>query len=85
MQIYITDIEKVNLPELQYLIMEVFRSLYPDKITFPERYGAKGYKIDIALGEDSMRLGEPHENVFPRWQKSVKRLKKKAAPYLLYK
>ena len=51
--------------------MEVFRSLYPDKITFPERYGAKGYKIDIALGEDSMRLGEPHENVFPRWQKRV--------------
>ena len=84
-QIYIMDIEKVNLPELQYLIMEVFRGLYPDKITFPERYGAKGYKIDIALGEDSMRLGEPHENVFPRWQKECQAFKEKAAPYLLYK
>ena len=32
-----------------------------------------------------MRLGEPHENVFPRWQKECQAFKEKAAPYLLYK
>lgn len=84
-QIYLENLHKINLPELAYQIIFTFRNLYPDKLMFPQRgYGAKGYKIDVALGEDSMRLEQDNQNVFARWQRECIDFHTQVAPYLLY-
>lgn len=84
-EIYITDYHKVNLPELGYRILYTLRSLYPDKIVFPKREYAEGYKTDIALGESSIRENELPETAFARWHDECAAFKEKAKPYLLYK
>lgn len=85
-QVYIENIRDVNLPEVSYQILTKFRELYPQKIKFPKReYGAVGYKIDIALGEDSIRLGQASKDVFLRWNLEVETFKKEVREYLLYK
>ena len=67
-EIYLTDIRKVNLPELDYILFTAFKTLYPEQVKTPERgYGSKGYKLDIALGESSLREGEAPETAFARW------------------
>ena len=84
-EIYLLDKRQVNLPELDYLLLTTFRRLYPDKVQFPERgYDALGYKLDIALGESSLREGEEPEQVFARWRQECAAFSKKAEPYLLY-
>ena len=45
-----------------------FKELYPEQVKTPERgYGSKGYKLDIALGESSLREGEAQKTAFARW------------------
>lgn len=84
-EIYLEDPRKVNLPELDYLMLTTFRKLYPGKIKFPERgYRLPGYKIDIALGESSLRDGEEPAKAFERWKKECTAFAAKAKPYFLY-
>ncbi len=84
-EIYLTDKRHVNLPELDYLLLSTFRRLYPDKLSFPERgYGAEGYKLDIALGESSLREGETPETAFARWREECAAFAQQVQPYLLY-
>lgn len=85
-EIYLTSPHKVNLPELGYQIAYTFRQLYPDYIEYPERgYHLPGYKVDIALGENSIRLGEEPHATFARWEKECLEFQNKASIYLLYK
>ncbi len=88
-ELYITDMRHVNVAELQYVIYQTLMRLYPDKITTPERgYGAKGFKLDIAWGEDSLRLckeAEANEAVFARWRTECAAFAQQVKPYLLYK
>lgn len=85
-EIYLTDVRRVNLPELDYLLYMTFSGLYPGKVTTPERgYGSKGYKLDIALGESSLREGAESTAVFARWRQECAAFAQEAAPYLLYK
>ena len=85
-EIYLTDVRRVNLPELDYILFSTFKSLYPEKIKTPERgYGSKGYKLDIALGESSLREGEAAETAFARWQQECADFTQQVKPYLLYK
>ncbi len=85
-EIYVSKPKKVNLPELDYLIMHTFMKLYPEQFAFPERgYGAEGCKTDIVLGETSIRDGEEPAAAFARWQQECRDFSVKAEPYLLYK
>ncbi|WP_455265595.1 exo-beta-N-acetylmuramidase NamZ family protein [Phascolarctobacterium sp.] len=85
-EIYLTDVRRVNLPELDYILFSTFKSLYPEQIKTPERgYGSKGYKLDIALGESSLREGEAAETAFARWQQECTDFTQQVKPYLLYK
>ena len=85
-EIYLTDVRRVNLPELDYTLLSTFKSLYPEQIKTPERgYGSKGYKLDIALGESSLREGEAAETAFARWQQECADFTQQVKPYLLYK
>ena len=85
-EIYLTDARSVNLPELDYILFSTFKSLYPEQIKTPERgYGSKGYKLDIALGESSLREGEAAETAFARWQQECADFTQQVQPYLLYK
>ena len=85
-EIYLTDVCSVNLPELDYILFSTFKSLYPEQIKTPERgYGSKGYKLDIALGESSLREGEAAETAFARWQQECVAFEQQVKPYLLYK
>lgn len=85
-EIYLTDARRVNLPELDYILFSTFKSLYPEQIKTPERgYGSKGYKLDIALGESSLREGEAAETAFARWQQECADFTQQVQPYLLYK
>ena len=85
-EIYLTDARRVNLPELDYILFSTFKSLYHEQIKTPERgYGSKGYKLDIALGESSLREGEAAETAFARWQQECAAFEQQVKPYLLYK
>lgn len=85
-EIYLTDARRVNLPELDYILFSTFKSLYHEQIKTPERgYGSKGYKLDIALGESSLREGEAAEKAFARWQQECADFTQQVKPYLLYK
>lgn len=84
-EIYIVDKDKVNLAELGYSILYTLKNLYPEQVAFPERQYVGGYKIDIALGEDSIRNNESPASAFARWQAECEEYKEKIKPYLLYK
>lgn len=85
-EIYLTEPKKVDLPQLDYYIIHTFKKLYGDKLKFPERgYGADGYKVDIALGETSIRSGEEPQRAFARWSTGCEAYKRAVAPYLLYR
>lgn len=84
-EVYLTEPDKVNTAELGYLIVYTLRQLYPDKVLFPERGYVLGYKADIALGEDSLRLNEAPEQAFGRWQQEDAQFIKEVQKYLLYK
>lgn len=85
-EIYLLDKQNINAAELQYQIYYTFRKLYSDKIMTPERdYNQSGYKIDIALGESSMRDGDSPEITFLRWKQECAAFAQQVFPYLLYK
>lgn len=88
-ELYVTDVRRVKVAELQYKLYQTLVRLYPDKITTPERgYGTKGFKLDIAWGEDSLRLckdAEADEAVFARWRAECAAFAAQVQPYLLYK
>lgn len=87
-ELYPKDLRRLNVAELQYKLYKTLVNLYPGKITAPERgYGAKGFKLDIAWGEDSLRLcaEQDDEVLFARWRVECENFAQQVKPYLLYK
>ena len=88
-ELYLTDVRRVNVAELQYKLYQTLVRLYPEQVKTPERgYGAQGFKLDIAWGEDSLRLCkdvEADEAVFARWRAECAAFAAQVQPYLLYK
>ncbi len=83
-EIYLLDPGEVNLPELGYRLVWTFRQLYPEQFTFASRGQASGFKVDIALGEDSLRNGEVPEQAFARWTQECAAFQARAKAYWLY-
>ena len=84
-EIYITDAEIYRAALTGANILRCIEELYPDKVVYPARYGGKGYKIDIALGEMALRVGVPLERLLPRWDREAQEFAEQVRPYLLYK
>ena len=84
-EIYITDAEIYRAALTGANILRCIEELYPDKVVYPARYGGKGYKIDIALGETALRVGVPLERLLPRWDREAQEFAEQVRPYLLYK
>lgn len=85
MEIYITDVEIYRAALTGANILRCIEELYSDKVVIPARYGGKGYKIDIALGETALRVGVPLERLLPRWDREAQEFAEQVRPYLLYK
>lgn len=84
-EVYVLDAHKVNLAELQYKIYLALHSLYPDKVQSQKREYADGYKMDIVLGESSLRECADESITFARWRSECAEFAKEVQPYLLYK
>ena len=84
-EVYVLDTRKVNLAELQYKIYLALQKLYPEKVQSQKREYADGYKMDIVLGESSLRECAGEKETFARWQQECADFAKEAQPYLLYK
>ena len=84
-EVYVLDAHRVNLAELQYKIYLALQKLYPEKVQSQKREYADGYKMDILLGESSLRECADEKETFARWQKECTDFAKEAQPYLLYK
>lgn len=84
-EVYVLDARKVNLAELQYKIYLALKKLYPEKVQSQKREYADGYKMDIVLGESSLRECADEKETFARWQKECTDFAEEVQPYLLYK
>lgn len=84
-ELYITDATAYRAAATGANILRAFEELYPGRVVYPSRYGSKGYKIDIALGENALRVGVPLERLLPRWERETREFTELVQPYLLYK
>ena len=84
-EVYVLDAHKVNLAELQYKIYLALHTLYPEKVQSQKREYAEGYKMDILLGESSLRECADEDATFARWKSECAEFAKEVQPYLLYK
>lgn len=84
-EVYVLDTRKVNFAELQYKIYLALKKLYSEKVQSQKREYADGYKMDIVLGESSLRECADEKETFARWQQECADFAKEAQPYLLYK
>lgn len=83
-QMHVTDKGAFQTARTGAHIVRVLMEDYPQKSLFPGR-STDGYKIDIALGESSLRIdGISLENIFARWDRENVYFAEKAQPYLLY-
>lgn len=82
-QMHITDKEAFLPVKTGAHIVKLLLKDYPDGAFLQGRSG-DGYKIDIALGESSLRRDWPLENIFARWDRENDIFEEKAQPYLLY-
>ncbi len=83
-QMHITDKRAFQPAHTGAQMVRLFMKDYPGKNLFQDRnYG--GYKIDIALGESSLRRAEISlDNIFSRWDRENAYFADKVQPYLLY-
>jgi len=86
-QVYITDYTKVALTEIQFRLLEVHHSLYPDKEFFalsPTRWNM----FDKVAGTSKIRelFTKNHQfsDVNEYWNKDVEVCRDKAKKYYLY-
>lgn len=84
-ELYITDPQVYRAALTGASILRSFEELYPNKVVYPARYGAEGYKLDIALGENALRVGVSLERLLPRWDREAQEFARQVQPYLLYK
>ncbi|MGL5206301.1 MAG: exo-beta-N-acetylmuramidase NamZ family protein [Acidaminococcaceae bacterium] len=83
-QIHITDKRSFQPAQTGAQIVRLLMKDYPQRDLFPKR-SADGYKIDIALGESSLRYAEiPLADIFNRWDRENTYFAEKVQPYLLY-
>ena len=83
-QMHITDKRSFQPAHVGAQMVRLLMRDYSQRDLFPKR-SSDGYKIDIALGESSLRYAEiPLKDIFNRWDRENAYFAEKVQPYLLY-
>lgn len=87
-QIHFTEIEKVNLLELQFYFMQVHNNLYPDKKIFQLADSSRIRMFDKVMGTDQIRKiftqNYRVEDIEPYLRKDVDSFRELSKRYYLY-
>ena len=87
-QIHIIDYTKVNLMSLQFLLMQMHNSLYPEKNPFSLADISRLRAFDKAIGTDQVRKlftqRMSYNDIKEHLEKDVETFRKKSSKYFLY-
>ncbi|MBQ2441342.1 MAG: DUF1343 domain-containing protein [Paludibacteraceae bacterium] len=88
-QIHITDFEKVQLTDLNFLIIQELMRLYPEENIFEKTNGGKFRMFDLACGTGYIRehfsKNYRWDDVKDYWYKDVETYRQESSKYYLYK
>ena len=88
-QIYITDVKKAALTDIQFHVMEVIADMYPEKAAFKIASDKRYRSFDIVTGSDYFRktFSENHKfsDIKERWYEDVDSFRELSKKYYLYK
>ena len=87
-QIYITDVKKAALTDIQFHVMEVIADMYPEKAAFKVASDKRYRSFDIVTGSDYFRktFSENHKfsDIKERWYEDVDSFRELSKKYYLY-
>ncbi|MBQ2244179.1 MAG: DUF1343 domain-containing protein [Bacteroidales bacterium] len=87
-QIYITDVKKAALTDIQFHVMEVIADMYPEKAAFKLASDKRYRSFDIVTGSDYFRktFSENHKfsDIKERWYEDVDSFRELSKKYYLY-
>lgn len=88
-QIYITDVKKAALTDIQFHVMEVIAEMYPEKAAFKIASDKRYRSFDIVTGSDYFRktFSDNHKfsDIKERWYEDVDSFRELSKKYYLYK
>ena len=87
-QIYITDVKRAALTDIQFHVMEVIADMYPEKAAFKVASDKRYRSFDIVTGSDYFRktFSENHKfsDIKERWYEDVDSFRELSKKYYLY-
>lgn len=87
-QIYITDVKRAALTDIQFHVMEVIAEMYPEKAAFKVASDKRYRSFDIVTGSDYFRktFSENHKfsDIKERWYEDVDSFRELSKKYYLY-
>lgn len=88
-QVYLTDLRKAPLSDLQFLVMQEMTALHPDRAVFEHADKSRFRMFDQVCGTTRVRelfaRRNRWEDVRPYWYKDVEAFRKRSKPYHLYR
>lgn len=85
-QIHILDETKFKPVEIQIYIMAAVKKLYPDVDIFnPKRNAMFDKVVGISSMRDDINQGKKAEDIIKKWEKSLRKFRKKSKKYHIYK
>ncbi len=86
-EIVVLDKKNADLAQLGYLLIETFRTMYPEQFSIndsSEDLRNSSNAVELELGESSITEAQPHEEAFSRWKQEDAAFVEKVKSYLLY-
>lgn len=88
-QIYITDVKKAAITDIQFYVMEAIAEMYPEKAAFKIASDKRYRSFDIVTGSDYFRttFAKNHKfsDIKERWYEDVDSFRELSKKYYLYK
>ena len=88
-QIYITDVKKAAITDIQFYVMEAIAEMYPEKAAFKVASDKRYRSFDIVTGSDYFRttFAKNHKfsDIKERWYEDVDSFRELSKKYYMYK
>lgn len=88
-QIYITDVKRAALTDIQFYVMEAIAELYPEKAAFKIASDKRYRSFDIVTGSDYFRteFAKNHKfsDIKERWYEDIDSFRELSKKYYLYR
>jgi uncharacterized protein YbbC (DUF1343 family) len=88
-QIYITDVKKAAITDIQFYVMEAIAEMYPEKAAFKIASDKRYRSFDIVTGSDYFRttFAKNHKfsDIKERWYEDVDSFRELSKKYYMYK